>query len=75
MGQRIRTLGERDPLSPVTHIQDVQDARTADLKARKIDPVQAKAAEVSNMKAEVKRTAASAKKPTWDNFIQQITCR
>lgn len=71
MGQRIRTLGERDPASPIAAIQAVQDAREADL-ARRSDLAAAKEAEVAGMKAAI-RSAASPK-PTWASFIDTITC-
>lgn len=75
MGQRLRTLGERDQSSPVGAIKSVQDAREAALKSRNIDPVKAKTDVVKQIKSEIKRTAASSKRPTWESFISQITCR
>lgn len=72
MGQRIRTLGERDKASPVGMIQEVQAAREADLARRSGDVQAAKAAEVKAIRAEVKRTAS--KPDAWNAFIKSITC-
>lgn len=88
MGQRIRTLGERDRTSPVGAIQEVQAAREADL-ARRTDVEAAKKAAVADMKAEIRNasedreaaeasrspTVAAGAKPTpWNEFISSITC-
>ena len=71
MGQRIRTLGERDQASPVAHIQEVQAAREADLASR-TDVQAAKRDTVAAIKKEVR--AAASKKDAWESFIQSIKC-
>lgn len=68
MGQRIRTLRERDPASPVGAIQEVQQAREAALA----DVDAAKQAAVKEIRTEMKR--AASKRPVWEDFINTITC-
>lgn len=70
MGQRIRTLGERDRTSPVGMIQEVQAAREAELARR--SGAGAKADEVKAIKAEVKK--AASKPDAWADFIRSIQC-
>jgi hypothetical protein len=70
MGQRIRTLGERDPTSPVGAIQAVQEARLADLKKRGIDLN----AEREKVVSEVKSQIGKPTKDAWSSFINEITC-
>jgi hypothetical protein len=72
MGQRIRTLGERDKASPVGMIQEVQAAREADLVKRSGDLKAAKKATVDEIRAEVKK--AASKPDAWADFIQSIKC-
>jgi hypothetical protein len=69
MGQRIRVWGERDDISPVGAVQQVQKAREADLERRNAG---ATTATVNEIKAEIKKTAASS--TDWDDFITTITC-
>jgi hypothetical protein len=72
MGQRIRTLGERDKASPVGMIQEVQAAREADLAKRSGDVKAAKKAAVDEIRAEVRK--ARSKPDAWADFIQSIKC-
>lgn len=72
MGQRIRTLGERDKESPVGAIQEVQQARAADL-AKRSNMQEAQKATV----LDIKRAMRSAASPVnaWQEFINTITCK
>jgi len=70
MGQRIRTLGERDPTSPVGAIQAVQAAREA-AYGKGLDA--AKAAEVASIREELR--AAVSKPDAWKDLVQSLTCR
>lgn len=76
MGQRIRTLGERDQASPVGHIQEVQQAREANL-AKQLgagrDIEKAKMAEAEGIRSEV-RKAATTKPDVWADFMASIRC-
>jgi len=73
MGQRIRTLAERDPTSPVGAIKTVQDARTASYEKRTgTKVIEAKQKVVESIKGEMKK--AISKRPTWEQFIKDITC-
>lgn len=69
MGQRIRVLGERDKLSAVDSIREVQAARIADLERRNAGAIRDT---VREMKASVTRAAAT--RDTWATFIETITC-
>ena len=70
MGQRIRTLGERDPTSPVAAIQEVQKAREEASKDRNVEADKAEAVETA--KAELKKAAPKAN--AWGNFLNSIKC-
>jgi hypothetical protein len=70
MGQRIRTLGERDASSPVGAIQAVQAARE---RAYGAGLSEAKAAAVREIKAEV-RTNAS-KPAAWEALVDSLLCK
>ena len=72
MGQRIASYAQRDEISPVKAIQDVQDAREAALKAKGTDIVK----EVEKTVKEIKKQTAAARspRPTWEDFVKQITC-
>lgn len=73
MGQRIRTLGERDPTSPIDAIQEVQQAREAALEARGTKDVEAaKKAVVDEAKDAIKQ--AAPKVPAWEKFLDSIQC-
>lgn len=69
MGQRIRTLAERDTLSPVDAIQEVQDARRAALEARDAKAIDET---VDEIRDEVKKAAPT--KGQWESFIESILC-
>lgn len=71
MGQRIRTLGERDPASPVGAILDVQKAREADL-AKRMDIEAAKTEVVAEIKAEIHKAASKA--DAWRAFLSGLEC-
>lgn len=71
MGQRIRTLGERDQASPVGHIQEVQKAREESL-AKRMDIEAAKRETVPEIRAEVRR--AAVKPAAWEDFISILKC-
>lgn len=71
MGQRIRTLGERDQASPVGAILDVQAAREKDL-AKRMDIEAAKAETVNEIRDEVRKSAS--KPQAWADFIESIKC-
>lgn len=74
MGQRIRTLGERDPESPVGAIKEVQktreDAVKKKLKSKTIEAEKTKIAK--EIKKEIKK--ATPTKETWASFIDSIQC-
>lgn len=70
MGQRIRTLGERDPTSPVGAIQEVQNARIESLKGKDITrETQDTVKQIKDSISKVKTT-----KETWNSFLESITC-
>lgn len=71
MGQRIRTLGERDQASPVGAILEVQKAREADL-AKRMDIGAATRETVDEIKAEVRK--AASKPAAWEDFLAGIRC-
>lgn len=71
MGQRIRTLGERDQASPVGAIQEVQAAREADL-AKRSDIAAAKRETVAEIRSEVRK--AASKVDAWADFLKTIEC-
>ena len=68
MGQRIRTLGERDASSPVGLIQEVTQAR----EAAHGNVEAAKAETVAEIRAEVAKAASGADK--WASFLENIRC-
>lgn len=70
MGQRIRTLAERDPTSPVGIIQDVQKAR-ADALASK-DVTRQTSDTIKEIQKSMKKVATT--KETWNSFVDSITC-
>ena len=74
MGQRIRTLGERDPESPVKAINEVVKAR--DVKAQKKLKVKnvkkAKQKEMKKIKSEIKKVSSTAK--DWIKFVESLEC-
>lgn len=73
MGQRIRTLAERDPDSPVAAISDVIKAREAAVEkatGKKVGDAITDAA--ADIKASVKKVASSPK--TWEEFAKSLQC-
>jgi hypothetical protein len=71
MGQRIRTLGERDTASPVGAIQEVQKAREVDF-AKGRDIAAAKAETVAEARAETRK--AASKPDAWKALMESIQC-
>lgn len=71
MGQRIRTLGERDPSSPVGAILEVRKAREADL-AKRMDIAAATRDTVAEIKAEMH--GAASKADAWRDFLAGLRC-
>lgn len=66
MGQRIRTLGERDPDSAVAAIREIVDARKPKSKI-----------EVAKVTSEAKAIQETVKKTTrqdWNSFVESIRC-
>jgi alkylated DNA nucleotide flippase Atl1 len=68
MGQRIRTLAERDPESPVTAIKEVSKARENKVKESK----KLHKSEVANIKEHIRKVSPT--KEDWDSFIRGIQC-
>ncbi len=67
MGQRIRTLGERDSASPVAAIQEIQKARAASQASRSESVPQT----VEKIRSSIRNTNT---KQTWGDFVNSITC-
>lgn len=72
MGQRIRTLAEKDPADPVSAIQEVQTARSAELARRGVDIVKATRESVNEARSEMRRAVSSSDKLA--DFIKSIQC-
>lgn len=73
MGQRIRTLAERNPESPVAAIQELSRAREDAFKRRSLKDVEkAKATTVKEIDSAVKKAAPT--KETWSSFMNSIRC-
>jgi hypothetical protein len=72
MGQRIRTLGERDASSPVGAIQDIQRARETEFTRKGADLEAAKRATVTEIRTEMRK--AASKKPVWEEFLSNLRC-
>ncbi len=73
MGQRIRTLGERDPASPVGALQEIARSREAAVKRSVADIDQAKAEAVSAIKTSIREAAST--RSDWASYIDGITCK
>jgi hypothetical protein len=72
--QELRVLAERSPESPVKIIQDVAKARIEKVEKRTgLKPEQVRKAEVSELKSEIRK--AVSKRPTWEAFIKELTCK
>ena len=73
MGQRIRTLGERNrAASPVDHIREVAEARAAEFSKTR-DIVAAKAETVEEIHAELQKAASKA--DAWAEFLRSVECK
>lgn len=70
MGQRIRTLGERDPESPVAAIKSVKTAREKAVKEKNVPAEKNRIAK--EIKKEIKKVAVP--KETWESFIKSLEC-
>lgn len=71
MGQRIRTLGERDPESPTDAIRAVQEAREKASRSKVAEETQK--AQESIRRATADRVSGKTK-ISWNDFISAITC-
>lgn len=67
MGQRIRTLGERDEYSPTAAIQDVQKTRNEAQAARGFSVSK----EITKARSLIRKGNT---KETWGDFVNSITC-
>ncbi|HUZ33933.1 MAG TPA: hypothetical protein VMV19_17775, partial [Xanthobacteraceae bacterium] len=74
MGQRIGAYKNRDPLSAVAKIDEVQKARLEAVKANVGDVGRAQQAEAQNIKRAVKTAVATRARPSWNDFIASIVC-
>jgi hypothetical protein len=74
MGQRIRTLAERNPESPVSAIKEVAKARqeTAQKRLKTKDVKKIQKEEVKSIKEHIKKVSPT--KETWSDFIRSIQC-
>lgn len=74
MGQRIRTLKERDPDSPVKAILEVSEARKKSAQKRLgKEPIEtAKKNTVKDIKASIKKNAPTIDE--WAKFLKEIEC-
>lgn len=74
MGQRIRTLGERDPYSPVAKMKDLINVRETVAKKKRggQSPVKIK----KQIRAEIQQQIVKVKikKNTWAALIEELTC-
>lgn len=72
-GQSLKALDSADPNSPVKILRDIQAAREAKSEKTTKTPVtKQRAVEVQSIHKEI--MAATSKRPTWDEFIETITC-
>lgn len=72
MGQRIRTLGERNPDSPVRAIREISEARQKKALKGSKNNKEAKKKVVSEIKKKIKKAVPA--KQTWADFVDSITC-
>lgn len=73
MGQRIRALGERNPFSPVSAMQEIKKARETAIKTKTGKSVQQVTGEIAaEIKAETTKTRPKFK--DWQSFIDSIEC-
>jgi len=71
MGQRIRTLGERNPDSPVSAIKDLSKYREEIAKTRQGKKFKSVREEVKDVKESIKEF--HPKKDDWENFIKSLS--
>lgn len=72
-GQFIRGFGERDVLSPVRTVTNIEKARATNYEKRTgKKPEKAEAEEVKSMKKNIKKSASS--RQDWEDFIREISC-
>lgn len=74
MGQRIAAWRNRDEIAPVDDMRRIQEARAAKSKERGIDPDAAVETMITHAQAEIKRTAKSSKRPSWNDFVISLSC-
>ena len=66
MGQRIRTLAERNPDSPVSAMSEIRKAR----EERVVDPIKSK----ERIKTEIKKEIKKPSKEDWSSFVDELVC-
>ena len=66
MGQRIRTLAERNPDSPVSAMHEIVRARMEKVK----DPVKVK----NKIKEEIRKEIKKPTKEDWGSFVDSLIC-
>lgn len=71
MGQRIRTLGERNPDSPVSMIRDVTESRQKAIEKRLGKTVTEATQKITT---DIKKKIKTPDKYDWGNFIKSIEC-
>ena len=72
MGQRLRTLAERDPESPVTAIKSLSKARESEAVKKNLSPKKMIKNDVKQIKESVNKLSPT--KETWAEFIKSIQC-
>lgn len=70
MGQRIRTLGERDPESPVGAIKEIQNIR--ETRAKKKETTGRVKQDVATIKESIKKESPQLSQ--WESFIKELEC-
>lgn len=73
-GQALKALDSTDMNSPVKIMRDIDRARAAKIQTKSGESVSSlKVREVKEMQKEI-ATSVKAGRPTWDDFIKEITC-
>lgn len=73
MGQRIRALGERDDLSPVSKIQELKDTREDAIENKKPGTIaKTRKTIADSITTEIKK--ATSTRQSWEDFAKQISC-
>ncbi len=72
MGQRIRTLGERSPESPVGAITEIAKVREEVARKANKDITKAKESIKAEIRAEIQKNTPKIK--TWEEFVKSIEC-